>query len=132
MKHFPAALACETYGKRTLDKDGNTTTDYDWQKPLAAPSNSSGWFLPSLGQLKYLRGNSSLLSPRIDIIKNSLGNEYGYKDKIKWFGRNSYYYWSSTEYWLDSYSAWRVDLYYGYTGSWEKNKAYDVRAVLAF
>ncbi|MFS6556878.1 hypothetical protein VPJ68_15680, partial [Parabacteroides distasonis] len=45
MKHFPAALACETYGNRTLDKDGNMTTDYDWQKPLAAPSNSSGWFL---------------------------------------------------------------------------------------
>lgn len=38
MKHFPAALACETYGNRTTDRDGNPADGkYDWQKPLAAP-----------------------------------------------------------------------------------------------
>ena len=43
MRHFQAAWACETYGNRTLDYEGNPTSDYEWQAPLRAPAGTSGW-----------------------------------------------------------------------------------------
>lgn len=99
MKHFPAALACKTYGNRTTDQDGNDANEkYDWQKPLAAPQNTSGWFLPSCGQLKYLYKNSSFLSARMTDVKNSTPADCIYKYKIEWFITSLYYYyWSSNE-----------------------------------
>lgn len=90
MRHFPAALACETYGNRT-DQNGN----YDWQKPLAAPSNTSGWFLPTYGQLQHLSANASLLSARMTDVKDNTPADCDYKDKIHWFTPSVY--WSSTE-----------------------------------
>ena len=131
MKHFPAALACETYGNRTTDRDGNPADEkYDWQKPLAAPSNTSGWFLPSCGQLQYLYQNRSVLSARMTEVKNSTPNNYSYKNHIKWF--TSGCYWSSTEYSRSSRYAWYVDFGSGSSGQIYKDSTYDVRAVLAF
>lgn len=132
MKHFPAALACETYGNRMLDKDGNDANGkYDWQKPLAAPGNTSGWFLPSCGQLQYLYQNRSVLSARMTDVKNSTPTDCGYKEYIKWFS-TSLYYWSSTEYSYDTYYAW--DVYFNDGGTYDLIKDYTsyVRAVLAF
>ena len=97
MKHFPAAFACETYGKRTVDQNGNPTTAYDWQKPLAAPSNTSGWFMPSLRQLGYLF-DCSFLTERMSAVKNSLPDDCGYKDYIGWLEAKDYWEsWSSSE-----------------------------------
>lgn len=129
MKHFPAALACETYGNRTVDQDGNPTDAYDWQKPLAAPSNTSGWFLPTYGQLTYLYQNRSVLSSRMDVVKSSVPANCDYKDKIKWF---NYYYWSSTE--IPNYpdDALNMSLRYGDAYPFGKFNRYGVRAVLAF
>lgn len=132
MKHFPAALACETYGNRTTDRDGNPADGkYDWQKPLAAPKNTSGWFLPSCGQLRYLYQNRSVLSARMTDVKNSTPTDCGYKEYIKWFS-TSLYYWSSTERSYYPYRAWGVYFNYGYTLDYNKNITDDVRAVLAF
>lgn len=132
IKHFPAALACETYGKRTLDHYGNDANGkYDWQQPLAAPSNTSGWFLPSYGQLLHLYANRSLLSARMTDVKNSTPADCIYRDKIKWFS-TSLFYWSSTEYPYDPSRAWRVSFYYGDSSNTDKDYTYDVRAVLAF
>lgn len=131
MKHFPAALACETYGKRTVDRDGNPANGkYDWQQQLSAPSNTSGWFLPSLGQLEYLYQNQSVLSARMDALKNSVSNNCNYKDKIKWFKKS--YYFASTE--VSSFTDRAYRLHFDRD---ERNNAYkstesDVRAVLAF
>lgn len=97
MKNFPAAFACETYGKRTVDRDGNPTTAYDWQKPLAAPSNTSGWFMPSVGQLLDLL-ECPFLTKSMSAVKNSLPDDCGYKDYIGWLEAKSYWEsWSSTE-----------------------------------
>lgn len=132
MKHFPAALACETYGNRTTDHDGNDADGkYDWQKPLAAPDNTSGWFLPSCGQLSHLYANRSSLSARMTDVKNSTPADCDYKDKIKWFS-TSYYYWSSTENSDHPSNAWDVYFYIG-SGYYNGKKFTDyVRAVLAF
>ena len=132
MKHFPAALACETYGNRTTDRDGNPANGkYDWQKPLAAPGNTSGWFLPSCGQLQYLYKNRSVLSARMTDVKNSTSTDCSYKDEIGWFSTSGFY-WSSTESSYGPDFAWRVDL--GNDRGYRSTKSYtgSVRTVLAF
>jgi|GEM_PF-900518 len=132
MKHFPAALACETYGNRTTDRDGNPANGkYDWQKPLAAPGNTSGWFLPSCGQLQYLYKNRSVLSARMTDVKNSTPTDCSYKDEIGWFSTSGFY-WSSTESSYGPDFAWRVDL--GNDRGYRSTKSYtgSVRTVLAF
>ena len=132
MKHFPAALACETYGNRMLDKDGNDANGkYDWQKPLAAPGNTSGWFLPSRGQLSHLFNNRSVLSARMTDVKNSTPTDCSYKNEIGWFSTSGFY-WSSTEYSRYPYGAWDVDFSSGGGLSYYKDRTGDVRAVLAF
>ncbi len=115
---FPAANGCLLYGT------GQSL--YDWQKGYAAPTNSSGWFLPSAGQLSYLYENHSDLAARIQALGSKLESSY-----IKWFS-TSWYYWSSSE--LSSLSdyAYRVDFDYGYVGWRYKDYTYDVRAVSAF
>jgi len=134
MKHFPAFLACETYGNRMFDKDGNPTNAYDWQHPLAAPNNSSGWFLPSCGQLQYLYQNRSLLSARMDFIRDNTPDGRSYKEHIKWFGKDNGY-WSSSEYWGEySYGESRI-MYFdndGYCSRRNNDDVLNVRAILAF
>lgn len=69
MRHFQAAWACETYGNRTLDYDGNPTSAYEWQAPLRAPAGTSGWFLPSCGQLWYKMPYQDYLNSRFMAAK---------------------------------------------------------------
>ena len=132
MKHFPAFLACETYGNRTVDKDGNPTNDYNWQHPLAAPNSTSGWFLPSCGQLQYLYQKSLFLSARIDLIKDNTPDGSSYKEHIKWFSVD-FGYNSSTEYQDDQRCHWYVGFNDGFCYHFSYKEAPGrVRAVLAF
>ena len=108
---YPAAKGCRDYGK---GNDGK----------YAAPTKSSGWFLPSCGQLCYLYSNGSLLFSQINKCK-----EKSQDNNITWFkiGR---YYWSSSERSADF--AWNMVFHDGYVYDRYKNKSYDVRGVLAF
>lgn len=96
MRHFQAAWSCETYGNRSLDYDGNPTIDYAWQAPLKAPAGTSGWFLPSVGQLYYMATCRDYLDSRFMAAKAASAAELqGY---VKGFDTRSYScYWSSTE-----------------------------------
>ena len=128
MKHFPAAFACETYGNRTTDRDGNDAGGkYEWQKPLAAPDYTSGWFLPSCGQLKHIWQNRDFLSNNINIVKENTGDS-ALTEHIKWF--SSSYYWSSTENSDRPDCAWFVRFSYS-PYYYSKNLPDNVRAVLA-
>jgi len=140
MKHFPAAYACENYGKREFDQDGNQTNAYDWQEPLAAPSNTSGWFMPSVGQLWDLF-ECSFLTESMKAVKNSLPDDCGYKDYIGWIEAKEYWAsWSSTEGGLESSRNPERAIKAAYDNS--KDRAYKssaikkqdnyVRAILAF
>ena len=139
MKHFPAAFACETYGKREFDQNGNPTNAYDWQEPLAAPSNTSGWFMPSVGQLWDLF-DCSFLTESMKAVKNSLPDDCGYKDYIGWIEAKDYWVsWSSTEDAFETVSperAMTADYDYGkgraYKSSAPKVQKNYVRAILAF
>ena len=96
MRHFQAAWSCETYGNRSLDYDGNPTIDYAWQAPLKAPAGTSGWFLPSVGQLYYMATCRDYLDSRFMAAKAASAAELqGY---VKGFDTDSMcIYWSSTE-----------------------------------
>lgn len=103
---YRAAKSCANYGV-------TTNTQY------AAPQNSSGWFLPSCGQLKDLYDNRNSLQSSVT------------KAGGKWFlTYSSSYYWSSTE--LSERYAWRVYFLDGYRFYNIKTIAFNVRAVLAF
>lgn len=99
MRHFQAAWACETYGNRSLDYDGNPTSDYEWQAPLRAPAGTSGWFLPSCGQLWYMMPYQDYLNSRFMAAKEVSAAEL--QEYVKEFFSQSY--WSSTK--DDYYSA---------------------------
>lgn len=91
MRHFQAAWSCETYGNRALDYEGNPTSDYEWQAPLKAPAGTSGWFLPSCGQLWYMIPYKDYLNGRFMAAKAASATELqGY---VKEFNNS---YWSST------------------------------------
>jgi len=96
MRHFQAAWSCETYGNRTLDYDGNPTSDYEWQAPLRAPAGTSGWFLPSAAQLYYMATFRDYLDSRFMAAKADSAAEL--QDYVKGFDTWSHcVYWSSTE-----------------------------------
>ena len=96
MRHFQAAWSCETYGNRSLDYDGNPTSDYAWQAPLRAPAGTSGWFLPSVGQLYYMATCRDYLDSRFMAAKAASAAEL--QDYVKGFDTDSMcIYWSSTE-----------------------------------
>lgn len=96
MRHFQAAWACETYGNRTLDYEGNPTSDYEWQAPLRAPAGTSGWFLPSCGQLWYIAQHVTFIEECVNAVKTYTATGTTYRSYIGGFDR-SYGTWSSTE-----------------------------------
>ena len=129
MRHFQAAWSCETYGNRTLDYEGNPTSDYEWQAPLRAPAGTSGWFLPSCGQLWYMMPYQDYLKSRFMAAKEVSAAEL--QEYVKEFFSQSY--WSSTKDGYYSAQAMVVDFEnrdrYGTT---RNNKYLVSRAVIVF
>lgn len=101
------------------------TVDYETRdnNKYAAPTNSSGWFLPSAGQCLYWHQQKDVLLPS---IKKATG-----KDDYNWQG----YYWSSSERSDDpTNNAWYVDFDGGLVGDGGKDYYVNlrVRSCLAF
>lgn len=117
MRHFQAAWACETYGNRSLDYDGAPTSAYAWQAPLKAPAGTSGWFLPSCGQLWYIAQHVTFIEERVNAVKTYTATGTTYQSYIGGFNR-SYRTWSSTttfDYaWCVSFGQSNLDKY-GYS-----------------
>lgn len=127
MRHFRAAWACETYGNRTLDYDGNPTSDYEWQAPLRAPAGTSGWFLPSCDQLWYMQTHQDYLNGRFMAAKATA--DAGLQGYIDGFGGS---YSSSTEYYKDNRNKWYVHFGFKKKSTYGKNKDGVVRPVIVF
>ena len=97
MRHFQAAWVCEIYGYRNWDYDGSVNgRDYTWQKLLKAPAGTSGWFLPSIGQLAYMRTNVNYLDERLEAVKGYSSGWPDYQDRIVPLSYKYIPYWSST------------------------------------
>lgn len=129
MRHFQAAWSCETYGNRTLDYEGNPTSDYEWQAPLRAPAGTSGWFLPSCGQLWYMMPYQDYLNSRFMAAKEVSAAEL--QEYVKEFFSQSY--WSSTKDAYYSAQAMYVDFENRDRSGTTRNNEYLVsRAVIVF
>lgn len=95
-----------------------------------APANSSGWYFPSVMELKYVcwgQGNGSGTSGR--------DNLNTYINKVGGTPFDDDYYWSSTEVSGDSYDAWYVHFYSGgvnYGRGSKSSRTFRVRPLLAF
>lgn len=97
MRHFQAAWVCEIYGYRNWDYDGSVNgRDYTWQKLLKAPAGTSGWFLPSIGQLAYMRTNINYLDKRLEAVKGYSSGWPDYNARIVPLSYRYLPYWSST------------------------------------
>ena len=90
----------------------------DYASKVPSPANSSGWFLPSIGQMWNVYQNRTSLFDGKTVVS----------------GLKSDWYWSSSEYYsYPASSALSVDVYYGYVGSYLKYYRFSyVRPVLAF
>lgn len=96
----------------------DNTEGYEYSCP--APTNSSGWFLPSAGQCKYWLNNKDVL---LSSVRKTIGNS-GYEWK---------YYWSSSEGGsIPASNAWYADFDNGIVRIGPKNFNPYVRACLAF
>lgn len=128
MRHFQAAWSCETYGNRSLDYDGNPTSDYAWQTPLKAPAGTSGWFLPSCGQLWYIAQYVTFIEERVNAVKTYTATGTTYQSYIGGFDRD-YSTWSST---ATFNSAWIVSFGNSSLNSYGYNSYGFLRPVIVF
>ncbi|MDE6643526.1 MAG: fimbrillin family protein [Muribaculaceae bacterium] len=96
---FPAANACELYGKNPR---------FPWQYGLTAPSNTSGWFIPTTAQMKQVaslrNNNNDAFAKHIRMIKALLPDDCAYKGYVcsdysiyRNVETNDYFHWTSTE-----------------------------------
>lgn len=105
---------------------GNAASNYG--NTVAAPSGSSGWYLPNLDELKYICwGNNSSPSTSGKENLNTLFGKLS-DSSANVFGDGNY--WSSTE--SDSYGACYVGFVNGYAGWYSKDFNRSVRSSLAF
>ena len=134
MADFPAAFAAANYGNRRVDADGHATEDYGWQTRFIAPSDCSGWFLPSAGQLTEIYNCKDLLAGQIGKINAIITDSS--REYVRWITSISRYVWSSTEYGSSPGRNAYAVYFNGGTANWQNkygvSNAYAVRPVLAF
>lgn len=113
-----------------------------FEQEFPAPAQSSGWFLPSAGQLQYIYDkvyfDPNNGDPNAACVEKSL-NKLSEKGGMPMYTRNSEY-WTSTEYY-DNYGM-SYKAYYscydssmfdpGFISDYNKNAQFRVRAILAF
>lgn len=129
----PVFQAAENYGNRTVDVDGSETDRYVWQKRFAAPSDCSGWFLPSAGQLSYLYEIREQMLSQIEKVKGIVTDDSA--KHIRWVSSRTWYEWSSTEYQYAPHSeAYAVYFNNGKDRAWSKCTTHKdfARSVLVF
>ena len=90
----------------------------DYASKVPSPANSSGWFLPSIGQMWNVYQNRTSLFDGKTVVS----------------GLKSDWYWSSSErYYIPAYYALYVLVTYGHVNYLDKYLSYSyVRPVLAF
>lgn len=137
MQGYANTIALKEYNKYGYGKDGNELVKpvngldvFETAHP--SPSNSSGWYWPSVCELKYVcwgQGKESSTTTGKQMLNEQIKKVSG----SNVFGKNDYY-WSSTEP-SRSYSdkAWKVNFASGTTeyGS-KKYNTNQVRPLLAF
>ena len=111
---YPAAKACRNYHKS------------EFGSKYAAPANTSGWFLPSCGQLYDMFALRSMLSSRMEKCREELKDP-----NIAWLKKDIY--WSSTgSVCAEDALAWAFNVSIFSKESHGTRENYYVRPVIAF
>lgn len=103
------------------------TIVYEQENP--APESSTGWFLPSAYQLKYIYNHHDEFNEQFEKIEGG----------VPVYGRDAIY-WSSTEhyaqngcrYWANMVNLDSANITPGYISNQNKNKTYQIRSILVF
>ena len=140
MQGYANTVALEEYNKYIENPDNNKNQNLRvkpikglaaFQTAHPAPVSSSGWYWPSVCELKQVcwgqgvtsesTSGKSMLNPQIGKVGGTTFYDYGF-------------YWSSTEYSVDSSHAWYVYFYSGNVGGigGKLGGTYRVRPLLAF
>ncbi|WP_455638685.1 fimbrillin family protein [Parabacteroides sp.] len=125
-KNTQAVISFATQESRTLKTDFPAVywaTDHTegYESSYPAPTNSSGWFLPSAGQCKYWINNRDVL---LSSVRRATGDS-GYE----WTNK----FWSSSEHSSSpTRYAWYANLFSGNVSQDDKDSNLSVRACLAF
>ncbi len=126
----------------TLTSDGHThaaATAAASNNGTAAPTGTSGWFLPSIGQWNLIvqglatKKAGSAVTTNLTTSSNSTYNSSNLNSVITDAGGTGFQsnlYWSSTE--CSTSYAWRMNFSYGLASSYRKTDNYYVRSALAF
>ena len=134
MTDFPAANAAITYGHRAVDGNGQNTDAYDWQARFTAPSDCSGWFLPSAGQLTQIYNDREFLAEQINKVNAVITDTS--KEHVRWIKSISNYVWSSTEYQNSPHASAYAVFFNGGDINWQNkygdSNIYVVRPILVF
>ena len=123
-----AATAAKNYASGGVEAT-NVARTSTWMT-----SNTSGWFLPSIGQwnliVKGLTGDTSGLTTSGNSAYNAAAVNKYIQTAAGGAGVQSNYYWSSVE--CNTDSAWGMIFSYGRAGNFNRTYNYYVRPVLAF
>lgn len=144
MQGYANTIALKEYNKYVEGKDGNgygpegnnrvkPVKGLDaFERAHPAPSNSSGWYWPSVEELKYVccgQGNESGIAG-----KGMLNTQIGKVSGSNVLDNGVFVYWSSTESSFRSFYAWCVYFSSGYVTDrgYKYYSTYLVRPLLAF
>ena len=137
MQGYANTIALKEYNKYGYGKDGNERVKpvngldvFETAHP--SPSNSSGWYWPSVCELKYVcwgQGKESSTTAGKQMLNEQIKKVSG----SNVFGKYDIY-WSSTESSNNSDKAWDVDFSAGTAGNFSTKKygTKQVRPLLAF
>ena len=157
---YPVLTACLSFGTRTQkwevkykddsnNKSYTTAVDaegaFDWQKSLVAPGSSSGWYLPSAGQMYYLEGKVNkgpltveerdFLDGQCEKVRNATTREELKNHSCMRMPDALSCYATSTEWYVeeDGRAPYIMDVGYGlYLSYASKRFSYDAHPILTF
>ncbi|MEG2344259.1 MAG: hypothetical protein RSB52_08870, partial [Acidaminococcaceae bacterium] len=132
MQGYSNTVALTAYNAQQSDNDLKVlpiTAIAEYAKNHPAPANSSGWYFPSIMELKYMcwgQGNSSGNSG-----KELLDTQFNKVSGASSFAGN--YCWSSSEAWDYNVNTWGVAFNTDFRKYWvHKSWSNSVRSILAF
>lgn len=100
-----------------------------YEENCPAPEKSSGWFLPSAFQLKYMFNHYDEFNDQFEKVENGVP-VYG-RDAIYW-SSSEHYAQNGCRYWAKMVNLDSANITPGYISSQQKKKSYKIRSILVF
>lgn len=100
-----------------------------YESAVPAPASSTGWFMPSAYQLKYMYNHKDEFNDRFERVEG--GKAVYARDAIYW-SSSEYYAQNGCRYWANMVNLDSANITPGYISNQQKTKTYQVRSILVF